>query len=64
MNQGNLTTQRLPGLVHSDRREFVWRAVIVIALLATAAIMWYAADVFLVAFAGILLAVLLDFLTG
>ncbi|HUB32142.1 MAG TPA: AI-2E family transporter [Bryobacteraceae bacterium] len=46
----------------SKRSGFVWRAVTVLALVALAAIVWYTADVFLLAFAGVLLAVFLDFL--
>jgi predicted PurR-regulated permease PerM len=45
-------------------REFLRRATFLIALLAIAAVIWYAARVLLLAFAGILLAVFLDFLAG
>lgn len=44
------------------RREFALRVIIVMALIAAAAVVCYTADVFLLAFAGILLAVFLDFL--
>jgi predicted PurR-regulated permease PerM len=44
------------------RREFAWRAVIAIVLVALGALIWYAARVFLITFAGILLAVFLSFL--
>lgn len=44
-----------------ERSEFAWRALIVIGLLAAAALACYAARVFLLAFAALLLALLLDF---
>ncbi len=46
----------------SRRHGFAWRAAAVLALIAVGAIVWYTADVFLLGFAGILLAVFLDFL--
>ncbi len=48
----------------SGRSEFACRAAIVLGLVAAAALIWYAAEVFLLAFAGILLAVFLDFLAS
>lgn len=44
--------------------EFTVRAVIVLALVAAVALVCYAAEVFLVAFAGALVAILLDYLAG
>lgn len=46
----------------SRRHGFAWRAAAVLALIALGVIVWYAAEVFLLGFAGILLAVFLDFL--
>lgn len=45
------------------RAEFAWRAAIVIALSAAAVLIYYAADVFLLTFAALLLALVLDFFT-
>ncbi len=47
---------------HGRRREFAWRALILLALLATFALAWYAAEVLLLAFGAVLLAVFLSFL--
>jgi predicted PurR-regulated permease PerM len=51
---------------HSAGRppDFAWRALTVVVLLALAALLWYTAKVFLLAFAGVLLAVFLDFVAG
>jgi len=46
----------------NGRHEFTYRAVILLALIAAGAIVWYTAEVFLLAFAGLLLAVFLEFL--
>ena len=49
-----------PQLHKSARHEFVTRAVTVILLVAAAALIWYAGEVLLLTFGGLLLAVLLD----
>lgn len=49
-------------LTRLDRVEFGWRVVIVVALLAAAALICIATEVFLMAFAAMLLAIFLDFL--
>jgi predicted PurR-regulated permease PerM len=46
----------------AQSRDLARRAIVVIALLALAAVVWYTASVFLLAFGGILLAVFLRFL--
>lgn len=51
-------------LKQSGRLDFAWRASILIALLALVALIWYTARVLLLGFAGILLAVFLDFLAS
>lgn len=48
----------------SRRQEFAWRALIAVALIAAAALVWYTASVFLLAFGGVLLAIFLEFLAG
>src|SRR5690348_8640137 len=48
----------------SRSREFGRRAAILALFLAVAALLWYVADVLLLAFAGVLLEVFLDFLAG
>lgn len=48
----------------SERHEFTRRAMILLALIAAAAIVCYTAKVFLLAFAGLLLAVFLEFLAS
>jgi predicted PurR-regulated permease PerM len=52
----------------SERRhgsvEFTRRLLIVVAVIAAAALVWYAAEVLLLAFAGVLVAVFLDFLAA
>lgn len=53
-----------PQLVRSARHEFVIRVVTAIVLVAAAALIWYAGEVLLLTFAGLLLAVLLDSFAG
>jgi predicted PurR-regulated permease PerM len=52
----------MPITLAAQSRDLARRAIIVIALLALAAAVWYTASVFLLAFGGILLAVFLRFL--
>lgn len=55
-----MVSSRANHLAVSSSRTFTARAAIVIALVAGAALVWYAGRVFLLAFAGLLLAILLD----
>ncbi|HEY7388777.1 MAG TPA: AI-2E family transporter [Bryobacteraceae bacterium] len=52
----------MPTTLAAQSRDLARRAIVVIALLALAAAIWYTASVFLLAFGGILLAVFLRFL--
>jgi predicted PurR-regulated permease PerM len=52
----------MPITLAAQSRDLARRAIVVIALLALAAAIWYTASVFLLAFGGILLAVFLRFL--
>lgn len=49
-------------LIGAERAEFLWRTAMVLALVAAAALICYAAHVVLLAFAALLLAVVIDFL--
>lgn len=55
---------RINEAAQAGGRRFTARVAIGIALVALAGVIWYAHFVFLLAFAGVLLAILLDFLAG